>query len=155
MSKLGLTPIFTSEQLDQWNALFIEQAEDMMIELLKAAGEAFVKYARELHTYEDQTGNLRSSIGYIIISEGVTIIENFQEGDKGTDKVTGYNKAGQLAETIGTTYQTGLILIGVAGMQYAAAVEAKGYDVITGACQQAEMWMRKAITETLNKKNNG
>ncbi len=144
----GFTPMFSDADLDKWYGLFNEKAEDKILKLLKAAGEVFVKYAREVHTYEDQTGNLRSSIGYVIVEDGATIFEDFKESDKGTEKVKGIAKGGQLAEAIALSYSKGIVLIGVAGMQYAAAVEAKGYDVVTGACQSAEAWMRKAIEET-------
>jgi len=146
--QLGFTPMFSDADLDRWYGLFNEKADEKILTMLKATGEAFVKYARELHTYEDQTGNLRSSIGYIIVQDGETILENFKESDKGTEKVKGVSKGGQLAEAIALTYAKGLVLIGVAGMTYAAAVEAKGFDVVTGACQSAEAWMRKAIEET-------
>lgn len=144
----GFTPMFSDADLDKWYGLFNEKADEKILTLLKATGETFVKYAREVHTYEDQTGNLRSSIGYVIVEDGATIFEDFKESDKGTEKVKGIAKGGQLAEAIALSYSKGIVLIGVAGMQYAAAVEAKGYDVVTGACQSAEAWMRKAIEET-------
>ncbi|WP_078063400.1 hypothetical protein [Bacteroides ihuae] len=147
----GLTPMFSNDDLDQWFGIFQEKAEESIILLLKATGEKFVKYARELHTYEDQTGNLRSSIGYIIVHDGEMLLEDFKESDKGTEKAKGVSTARQLVENIALTYSQGMILIGVAGMQYAAAVEAKGYDVVTGACSQAEAHMRKAIQETIKK----
>lgn len=144
----GFTPMFSDADLDKWYGLFNEKADEKILTLLKATGETFVKYAREVHTYEDQTGNLRSSIGYVIVEDGSTIFEDFKESDKGTEKVKGTAKGGQLAEAIALSYSKGIVLIGVAGMQYAAAVEAKGFDVVTGACQSAEAWMRKAIEET-------
>lgn len=146
----GLTPIFTEADIRSWTEAFQEKAEEKIMTLLKAAGEEFVKYARELHTYEDHTGNLRSSVGYIVIKDGEKVIEDFVESDKGTVKTIGLGKAKQLAENIALTYTEGFILIGVAGMQYAAAVEAKGYDVITGGCDEAEGWMRNTIKEVLN-----
>lgn len=147
-SQPGFIPLFTAADLDKWYSLFADKADDKILALLKAAGENFVKYARGIHTYEDRTGNLRSSIGYVIIQDGEIIFENFAESDKGTEKVKGLAKGGQLAEAIALSYPKGLVLIGVAGMQYAAAVEAKGFDVVTGACQSAEAWMKKAINET-------
>jgi len=42
----------------------------------------------------------------------------------------------------------GLVLIGIAGMEYAAAVEAKGYDVITGSAPTNEI-MQNAFKKFL------
>lgn len=151
----GFTPLFSDNEIDQWFDIFKEEAEDKIFNLLAAAGEMFVKYARELHTYEDQTGNLRSSIGYVVCKDGESITENFQQSDKGTDKTTGNYRGKQLAETIASSYHSGYVLVGVAGMQYAAAVEAKGYDVVTGACSQAEAWLRKSIQSVFKQHNNG
>lgn len=151
----GFTPLFSNDDIDRWFDIFKEEAEEKIVILLQAAGEMFVKYARELHTYEDQTGNLRSSIGYVVCKDGESITENFQQSDKGTDKTTGNYRGKQLAETIASSYHSGYVLIGVAGMQYAAAVEAKGYDVVTGACSQAEAWLRKSIQSVFKQHNNG
>jgi hypothetical protein len=151
----GFTPLFSNDDIDRWFDIFKEEAEEKIVILLQAAGEMFVKYARELHTYEDQTGNLRSSIGYVVCKDGESITENFQQSDKGTDKTTGNYKGKQLAETIASSYHSGYVLVGVAGMQYAAAVEAKGYDVVTGACSQAESWLKKSIQSVFKQHNNG
>lgn len=151
----GFTPLFSDNEIDQWLDIFKEEVEDRIFNLLAAAGEMFVKYARELHTYEDHTGNLRSSIGYIICKNGESVMEDFQHSDRGTDKITGNIKGRQLAETIASSFPFGYILIGVAGMQYAAAVEAKGYDVVTGACSQAEIWLRRSVQSVFKEYNNG
>ncbi len=176
-TKPGLTPMFSDSDLDQWFGIFQDEAEENILVLLQATGEAFVKYARELHTYEDQTGNLRSSIGYIVLRDGQeissssfeqvhgngenSVLVNFKTKDGKTVKFHGKGKSGdgsvgsskgyQLAKEVALSYPNGLILIGVAGMQYAAAVEAKGYDVATGACSQAEAYMRKAIQKVFKK----
>ena len=57
-----------------------------MLVFLQAGGEKFIEVARRSGSYKDQTGNLRSSIGYIIAKDGEVVTENFKEGDKGTDK---------------------------------------------------------------------
>lgn len=170
----GFTPMFSDADLDRWYGIFTDKADEKILTLLKATGETFVKYAREIHTYEDVTGNLRSSIGYVIIQDGEEILSsefekvaghgensalvNFKTKGGGSVKFHAKGKSGdggqgslkgrQLAEAIALSYSKGMVVIGVAGMQYAAAVEAKGFDVVTGACQSAEAWMRKAIEET-------
>lgn len=106
--------------------------------LLKRVGEKFVTDARNTNTYQDQTGNLRSSIGYIILKDGKVLAENFAPtgsrkkygGKKGED---GTQKAKEVANMAKVGIGKGWALICVAGMDYALAVEAKGYDVITNS----------------------
>ncbi len=155
MSDSTFTPLFSDDEIDRWFDIFQEEAEEQILILLQAAGETFVNYARELHTYKDHTGNLRSSIGYIVCRDSDIVVDNFEQADTGTDKSTGISTGRQLARTIALSYPSGLILIGVAGMQYAAAVEANGYDVVTGACSQAEAYLRKAVQSVFKQYNNG
>lgn len=41
------------------------------------------------------------------------------------------------------------MLVGVAGMEYAAAVEAKGYEVVSGANTQCEKYLRDTLKSVL------
>lgn len=117
-----------------------------MVTMLAAAGEMFVKYARESGNYHDQTGNLRSSIGYVLFLDKNIIAQNILDS---TDK-EGPKKAKQLAIEVASDY-TGFLLVGLAGMNYAASVEARGYDVVTGASYQCERWLRESIQSVLSK----
>lgn len=81
-------------------------------------------------SFGNRTFNLRSSIGYIMLMDGREIAIEFETvgpGDTGTAKGMEY------ARGLAGGYQDGLVLICVAGMEYAAAVESKGFDVITGS----------------------
>jgi hypothetical protein len=108
---------------------------------LHRIGESFVTEARNTETYKDRTGNLRSSIGYIILHNGEQLFESF----KSTGGKDGVSKAREVVDEIKQKFPSGFVLIGVAGMDYAAAVEAKGYDVITSSALQAETSLRIAI----------
>jgi hypothetical protein len=59
------------------------------------------------------------------------------------------NKGSQIGEemvgAIAKSYPTGFVLIVVAGMDYAAAVEAKGFDVLTVSGLQAASDLKKAL----------
>lgn len=83
-----MTPLFTFDEMERWFDHFQSKAEDKMLVFLQAGGEKFIEVARRSGSYKDQTGNLRSSIGYIIAKDGEVVTENFKEGDKGTDKTT-------------------------------------------------------------------
>ena len=154
MSKSGLTPLFTKKDTDNWIDIFQEEAEQKFRILLQAAGEMFVKYARESGIYKDHTGNLRSSIGYVIVNSGEIWQENFEKQNVGTDGEEGLRKAKRLSRELANTYSSGLVLIGLAGVEYAVYVEAiESRDVITAANIKTEDWMRKAIRTIFKKAN--
>ena len=102
-------------------------------------------------SHTDRTGNLRSSVGYIIAMDGETVSENFEKSGKGNDGDTGISKARQLAEDISLAYQGSYVLIGVAGMEYAVYVEAKGKDVATTGYIQCQEYLRKALIRVFEK----
>lgn len=150
--KSGFTPMFTQSDIDRFVNQFVDRAEEKMYTLLQAAGEMFVRYARESGRYIDHTGNLRSSIGYVIVRNGKLASRNFKKQDVGTEGSEGVNKAEKLARELANTHNTGLVLIGVAGMEYALYVEAmENKDVITGANIKTEAWMKAAIKSVTGK----
>jgi hypothetical protein len=134
----GLQAMFTASQIRNYVEAKAREFQEKTIEVAQYMGEEFVNKAREMDTYRDRTGNLRSSIGYVIVLDGKLVDQNFKPSAQGTDKNTGTAKAIEFAEELAGQYPSGLILIGVAGMEYAAYVEAKGYDVITGSAPTSE-----------------
>ena len=79
------------------------------------------------------------------------VTENLKESDKGTDKTTGKYKGRRLAEEVSLSHTGGYVLVGVAGMEYAAAVEAKGYEVVSGANTQCEKYLRDTLKSIFSK----
>lgn len=145
-NKSGLTPLFTKSDINRWVKIFTDKAEEKMYTLLQAAGEMFVRYARESGKYIDHTGNLRSSIGYVIVRNGSIAYSDFQKQNIGTEGAEGVERAKRLARELANTYNTGLVLIGLAGMEYAVYVEAmESKDVITAANIKTEDWMKTSI----------
>lgn len=104
-----------------------------------------VEIGEETPSFKDHTGNLRSSIGFVILKNGEPINQSFSESDKGTDRETGMLKAMVVAKDLSGNFPKGFVLIVVAGMDYAAYVESKGYDVITGSSLIAEDALKQAI----------
>ena len=147
----GMTPLFDQKSLERWFEQFQSKAEYKTLVLLQAGGEKFIEVARRSGSYKDQTGNLRSSIGYIIAKDGEVVKENFKESDKGTDKTTGKYKGRRLAEEVSLSHSGGYVLVGVAGMEYAASVEAKGYEVVSGANTQCEKYLRDTLKSVFRK----
>lgn len=153
----GMTPLFSQQDLGNWFDIFQSKAEDKLVLALVRAGEYFVKIARKSGKYVDHTGNLRSSIGYVIVSDGDIVEEDFQVSSKGgTDKETGKKEAKKLALQVAETHNEGLVLVGVAGMEYAVCVEAiEGKEVISGAYIQTEQYLRDAINKVFDKYYGG
>lgn len=126
-----------------------------ILQRLKIVGEEFINNARSKTKtgggFGDLSGNLRSSIGYVILHNGKEVIgsefESFKSGKEGSE--TGE----KLIKKIASQYaeHSSFVLIVVAGMDYAAAVESKGYDVITGSSLIAESDLRKGL-ENIKKK---
>lgn len=144
--KAGFTPLFTKSDLNRWLKIFEDDVNAKTYVLLQAAGEMFVKYAREEGNYIDHSGNLRSSIGYVIAEDGSIKSDNFKIVHVGTDGKEGVEKAKRLARELVNTYNTGMVLIGLAGMEYGVWVEAmESKDVITAANIKTEEWMRRSI----------
>lgn len=126
----GLRALFTSKQVGEFVDNFIERKQNQILQTLRFMGETFVNKARLSGNYQDRTGNLRSSIGYIILNNGEIVEKNFEGNNEGVDK------GNEIAATVALNYPKGFVLIGVAGMEYAAYVEAKNYDVISGSAPQ-------------------
>ncbi|MEO7016276.1 MAG: hypothetical protein ABI067_07005 [Leifsonia sp.] len=128
---------------------YINQQVDLsykaVISTFQFVGENFVRNARLNGNYNDITGNLRSSIGYIILQNGQQLAQNFAEGPNGTDRETGVNTAIAIAEDVAVEYPRGIVLICVAGMDYALYVENKGLDVITASSLEAQTQLKELL----------
>ena len=120
----------------QQAAKAIQQKDKAIITAFSYVGELGVNHARSLNTYRDQTGNLRNSIGYVIVHNSKIVKTNFGRSAKGAKKATptdGLLKGQQLAESLAIEILDGWGLIVVAGMNYALSVESRGLDVLTSA----------------------
>lgn len=100
----------------------------------------------------DQRGNLTSSMGYVIIAEGK--IKSEVGFDKNLEADKGMDIGSRLAKKLAREVRTGFALIVVAGMDYAAYVEAKGKNVLSSAELLAERelpGMLRQLTRNIKK----
>lgn len=134
---MGIKPNFTIGDIRKRLDRAQMQIETRTIDLLRKLGNECVALARSEGTYTDQTGNLRSSTGYVIVANGKVVDAYFSTANTDTDD-KGQKTGKAFAEGLAQNYQTGYALIVVAGMAYAAAVESKGKDVLTSAEKYAE-----------------
>ena len=155
-----LTP---PEQIDRFVAEQVERLKAALIYNLHVIGEQCVNHVRSLPSpsaadfkgsnkipphqpnYMDWSKNLRSSIGYVIAADG-EIIETSSfdaEGNGAEGAKEGKNFALQLVQD----FPQGIVLIVVAGMNYASYVSAKGYDVL----DSSELLAEKLVPQMLSK----
>lgn len=89
--------------------------------------------------YIDDTGYLRGSIGFAIYNNGALVEENFEgteNGNAGREASQGQAAGRNLAKEIAGRFTDGIVAVVVCGAEYAAAVEANGYDVLTGSAKE-------------------
>lgn len=121
---------FTAAEIHKTMLNKIAKMEKTMEARLIRIGNKFVRDARLNADFTDRTGNLRSSIGYVLIGDGTPIKADFEDTKNG---LLGKAKAIEYATEITSGYTHGYVLVVVAGMEYAARVESHGFDVLTGS----------------------
>lgn len=112
------------------------------------ACEKSVNAARSRGSYKDQTGNLRSSIGYNINADGRDVTPGsggFRQVKAGAEGLKeGRSLAAEVARKAGGQ---GIIAAAlVAGKDYAAHVQNRGYDVL----HSGEMTLKSEVVKQLN-----
>ena len=117
------------KQIEKDIEAWAEKNIQKFIQVLSRVGEKIVNEARLSGNYNDQTGNLRSSIGYVVAQDGLIVRRDYKATKGGED---GVQKGQSLAERAAAEHSKGIVLIVTAGMQYALYVEAMGYDVLFG-----------------------
>lgn len=101
--------------------------------VLERVGVQCQNEARTNKTYKDVTSNLINSVGYVVLNEGVVV----SNGGGGNAELQN-----QIAK-----FPSGIVLIVVAGMNYAAAVEARNYNVLTSAELLAEQLVPQLLSQ--------
>ena len=134
------------------DAFLLKQAKIAQYETVKMfarLGEECVNEARDRpseDSWNDVTGNLRSSVGYVVSVDGEPqLMSAFKQVLNGTEGVRkGQKHATELAKHINKGY--GLTV--VAGMEYAAIVEARDDKCVLAS---AELLGRKKLPDYIAK----
>lgn len=125
----------TNSEIEKYLHGELAKRRQAVVRNLRHLGEMCINEARDSGSYSDRTGNLRASIGYVVMSDGKPLGAPVISG--GTPE--GEAKSRQTLEQVSSeTTERGLVLIVVAGMHYAKYVEAKGKNVLTSAQLLAE-----------------
>lgn len=145
------------------------QADKALIEAFYELGVECVEYARALKTYNNITGNLRNSVGFVIARKGRILRSNFRRSAtvyktvvtksgksrrvKTKGGTEGIEEGRKAARALASQYagEPGLQLFIVAGMYYSVFVEKRGKDVITGAMNLARSKQQKVILDVKSK----
>lgn len=117
-----------------------------LIRTLSYCGEVAVNVARSKantpRPYTDQTGNLRSSVGYVVAIDGrIASQSNFEKvkgSEAATDGKDGTKVGIKFAKDLVRQHPHDIVLIVVAGMEYATYVANRGYDVLASAELEAD-----------------
>lgn len=111
--------------IDRYINAELDRIHSLTVRMFYLLGEKCVIEARDRSpeaSWVDQSGNLRSSIGYVVVYNGQIVnISDFSSVKSGVD---GSKEGRSLAEELAKNYKQGYALIVVAGMNYAAYVEA-------------------------------
>ncbi len=145
---MAIKPMFTKNDVRKRFDNFLAVVEKRQIERLEKLGGECVTHARDIPAdvgFADRTGNLRSSIGYVIFKDGQAIRHNYEQVLEANEGI----QAGQrLAEEVGSSTK-GICLVVTAGMNYATYVEAKGRDVLASAETLAQRELPKILEDLL------
>ena len=127
----------------------VERVNTLTIRALSYLGELCIIEAKDRPqelSWFDQSGNLRSSIGYVIVHNGKIIkYSTFNQVKQGTDRI---KEGKELATEIAKQYVSGYALIVVAGMNYAELVEAMDNKNVLAS---AELFARKELPKMMMK----
>lgn len=127
----------------------IERADMLTIRALSLLGEMCVIEAKDRpqeSSWYDQSGNLRSSIGYVIVRDGkIVTYSEFNQVKQGSD---GVKEGKELAQELAKKYTSGYALIVVAGMNYAELVEAMESKNVLAS---AELFARQEMPKMMAK----
>lgn len=138
-----ITPQFTPADIERMLQEKIAKYEEKIVRILRFVGEKCINEAREYGSYQDRTGNLRSSIGYVVLKDGKSIEKGgFQLTKSGGN---GQKEGEAFINKVTSQYSKGFVLVVVAGMRYASYVEAHNYNVLTSAELLAEREVPKLL----------
>ena len=136
-------------EVDAYLKAETERIYRLTIRALAYLGEQCVSLARDRApelSWIDRTGNLRSSIGYLITHKGnIVQYSDFQQVKQGSD---GPKVGKDLATEIAKSFTNEYVLVVVAGMNYAEYVEAMdNKDVLA----TPELFARKELPKMMQK----
>ena len=147
---MGIKANFTKDDVRKRFDAFLDMVEQKQIARLQRLGEMCLIEARSNKGYMMQTGALLSSTGYEVFVDGVAIHSQFDaaSGAESEAASKGVQTGKSIAEKIGKETK-GVALVVVAGMNYAAYVEARGKNVLSSAEHLAERELPRMLEKLI------
>lgn len=125
----------------------VKRIEKALVYNLSYVGEQVLNAARSTNSYKDQTGNLRSSIGFVVAIDGkIKKMSDFEIVKNGAN---GAKSGKAYAKELVRNYPQGICLIVVAGVDYAVHVSNMGYDVLDSSELLAEKLVPQILAQLL------
>jgi len=130
--------------------------QQRLISMLQYVGQTVVNEIRTSHisNWDDQTGNLRSSIGYTVILDGVPQVTSAFERVDGPKRdearEDGTAEGKNFLDSLVPLYPHGIALVIVAGMEYASYVEKMENKTVLA---QGEIEAEKLIASMIEQLN--
>jgi hypothetical protein len=151
---MDLKPNFTRKDIQEECQRITKVFDEVLVRRLSYLGEQCVIRARFGGKYKNQTANLRNSIGYVIYLHGVKVLADFKHTSVGQVKsdINPTEKGEQYADLRAAAIASAenVVLVVVAGMDYASHVENMGLDVLTSTEQFADMELQGIMREVEN-----
>ena len=125
---MGITQITPQREIETYLQKQLKNKENALIYRLASIAAEVVNLAKTSRGYIDKSSNLCSSTGFVIVKDGKVINGKFETTNgKGEE---GVKEGEKFAEKIASEMPHGIGIVVVAGMNYAAYVEAKGFNVL-------------------------
>lgn len=142
---MPIRQITPQSKIDDYIEERMNRLKEAVIYNLCAVGEKVRNEAIENGSYTDRTKNLRSSVGYVVVVDGkVYKASEFGKPDGNNEgRTTGLSYARSLVGK----FPKGIVLIVVAGMNYASYVSAKGYNVLDSSELLADRLVPKMLKQ--------
>ena len=123
--------ITTAAEIDSYQKSVVKKIEGLVVSAFCTLGDKCVEVARSRaaeDSWFDDTGNLRSSIGYVVVRNGIIIKRSsFEVVKQGSE---GAAEGKKLANKLARSCNKDFALIVVAGIHYAEYVEAMDNRVV-------------------------
>ena len=142
---MGLKANFSNSDLSNYHKKIEQDIFNKAIQTYLILGETIITYAKNDVGFMDQTGNLRSSIGYVLFVNGQVYKESYE------GKQEGIRAGKDLAKDLTSSLRRSpIVLVITAGMNYAYQVETRGKNVISGSENYARQQADSIVKQLLN-----
>lgn len=145
---MGIRRTTTDAEIAQALDAAFKKADRLTTAALQRLGEQAVTKVRDRSardSWTDRTGNLRSSVGYLLAKGGEAVGESaFNRVGGGSE---GSETGRRYAQQVVAEHPSDYTLAVVAGMDYAQYVESRGKDVLASTV----LWAEKELPRVANR----